>query len=344
MNRSDYIGEHVRGVSRSFAFVIDQLDEPLRREVQIAYLLFRIGDSIEDTARIVFERKYVLLETLVGCFERNAPFGGHLPPVATLDDLTLAERALLMDVDRVIVEFGRLTAEARTALIREARVMFTGMLKFQRRRADGPRVIADEREFAEYCYYVAGTVGDYLTERFIAAMPELSDAARTTLNANRRGLALVLQATNILRDFMSDLERGQVFYPRSFLPASFDGRRADHERRAILTAGTRIVGWLAPALAEARDYVLAIPPVRRRIRVFTIVPFVMALKTLRRAVGNPGIFDDGSVKISRFETRKTVVLAKMFADTNRVLAAWLDGCIADVREKAEKMSGPAARG
>src|SRR5689334_17029718 len=37
--------------SRTFALAIPELPEPLRREVGIAYLLFRIADTFEDATR-----------------------------------------------------------------------------------------------------------------------------------------------------------------------------------------------------------------------------------------------------------------------------------------------------
>src|SRR5580658_3414801 len=37
--------------SRTFALAIPQLPEPLRREVGVAYLLFRIADTFEDATR-----------------------------------------------------------------------------------------------------------------------------------------------------------------------------------------------------------------------------------------------------------------------------------------------------
>src|SRR5579859_5156289 len=55
------LDEHLERTSRTFALTIPLLDEPLRRQVTIAYLLFRIADSLED-AELPREKRLDLLE------------------------------------------------------------------------------------------------------------------------------------------------------------------------------------------------------------------------------------------------------------------------------------------
>ena len=52
--------------SRTFALTIPFLDEPVRGEVTVAYLLFRVADTIEDATGLTREQK---LEQLAA-FER----------------------------------------------------------------------------------------------------------------------------------------------------------------------------------------------------------------------------------------------------------------------------------
>jgi len=73
MGRAKIIDEQVLNVSRSFAFVIDRLPEPLRGEVQVAYLLFRLGDNIEDTSSLGIGEKQYLLDKLLHCFRTGTP-------------------------------------------------------------------------------------------------------------------------------------------------------------------------------------------------------------------------------------------------------------------------------
>ena len=48
--------------SRTFALTIPLLNEPTRREVTVAYLLFRVADSLEDSTRWPRPRKLEELE------------------------------------------------------------------------------------------------------------------------------------------------------------------------------------------------------------------------------------------------------------------------------------------
>ena len=49
--------------SRTFALAIPQLPEPTRRQVTLAYLLFRIADTFEDAARWPRARRIEALAT-----------------------------------------------------------------------------------------------------------------------------------------------------------------------------------------------------------------------------------------------------------------------------------------
>src|SRR5512141_3218924 len=52
--------------SRTFALSIPALPEPTRREVTVAYLLFRIADTFEDAVRVSSEVRIRALRELSG--------------------------------------------------------------------------------------------------------------------------------------------------------------------------------------------------------------------------------------------------------------------------------------
>jgi farnesyl-diphosphate farnesyltransferase len=321
------ISEQVRAVSRSFGFVIDQLREPLRREVQIAYLLFRLGDNIEDTSSLDATEKTQLLDGLLHAFREGSSYQDVLDARAAGDwaDLTPGERQLFEHTDGIIRAFGELAPAARDALLAEAEAMFHGMARIQRdHRESGYVTLPDTDALEEYCYYVAGTVGDFLTNRFLARLEWLDPARRAQLLGARRALALVLQVTNILRDVRDDHEHGHIFYPRSLFDR-FDAERLmtpEYEGQ-VLRAGQRMTRWLLPSVRLASAYILAIPRRQYPLRVFCAIPYAMALKTLALTVGNPAILCAQPVKISRAETVVTTLTARSFAPVNLLLGPWL---------------------
>ncbi len=76
----------------------------------------------------------------------------------------------------------------------------------------GLQGLATRTELDRYCYYVAGVVGETLTEFFIDFEPQLS-TQRETLKHLARSFGTGLQLTNILKD------RGRI------VPGEFVGCR-----------------------------------------------------------------------------------------------------------------------
>lgn len=64
----------------------------------------------------------------------------------------------------------------------------------------------------QYCHYVAGLVGIGLSRLFSNSGLEDPLCGQDTLIANSMGL--FLQKTNIIRDFLEDLQDGRVFWPK----------------------------------------------------------------------------------------------------------------------------------
>lgn len=328
------IAEQVERVSRSFAFVIQQLREPLRREVQVGYLLFRLGDNIEDTSSLDAEQKRELLGGLLEAFSRGRAFQPTLAQANARQwkDLTANEIDLLDHTDGVIEAFGALQEDARKSLLREAEAMFTGMARVQRdHRKGGFVTLPDTDALEEYCYYVAGTVGDFLTDRFLAQLPWLDTPRRAQLLGARRALALVLQVTNILRDVRDDHEHGHIFYPVSLFDR-FDagGLMTPEYGPEVLKASIRMARWLLPQIRLASAYIQALPHRNLPLRVFCTIPYVMAVKTLTLSVGNPEILGETPVKMDRRTTARTVLLARAAATSNLALSAWFGRLWADL--------------
>ena len=90
-------------------------------------------------------------------------------------------------------------------------IMAEGMVRYQDAETlDG---MADLKDMGQYCYYVAGVVGEMLTELFCDYSPEI-DAQREEMMQLGVSFGQGLQMTNILKDIWEDHERGACWLPR----------------------------------------------------------------------------------------------------------------------------------
>jgi farnesyl-diphosphate farnesyltransferase len=88
-----------------------------------------------------------------------------------------------------------------------------GMGEIVSRTADGRLALLGVDELKRYCYFVAGIVGEMLTELFLLGRPALAGAAGD-LRRRAATFGEALQLVNILKDADGDAREG-----RSYLPA-----------------------------------------------------------------------------------------------------------------------------
>jgi phytoene/squalene synthetase len=210
-------------VSRSFALCIPRLDPPLRDQVALAYLLFRVLDTVEDTNFVdrtqqqqQFERLRALLCAKPALTEVRA-FVASFPP-----GLSDGERALLDEAPALLDEGHALPRSARTALFRGLDRMALGMAAYQRRTS--PLRLVDVEDVTRYCCFVAGVVGEMLTELW--ALDRNAPGPRMILAYQ---FGAFLQKVNILKDQKEDEACGRFLVPdRTELLASVarDGQGA----------------------------------------------------------------------------------------------------------------------
>ena len=149
---------------------------------------------------------------------------------------------------------------------------------------------ASSTDLDEYCYYVAGVVGEMLTELFCEYSREYRAQSRRT-----PGLAVSfaqgLQMTNILKDVWEDRSRGACWLPQEvFTPHGVDlARLSPATPDPGFDAGMReLIGVAHAHLRNALDYTLLIPGKETGIRRFCLWAVGLAVLTLRKIHKNPG--------------------------------------------------------
>ncbi|HTW37388.1 MAG TPA: phytoene/squalene synthase family protein [Steroidobacteraceae bacterium] len=317
-------------VSRTFALTIPELPPGLRSAVTSGYLLCRIADTIEDEPALSAADTYRYLKrfaAVVGGREDAAPLAREV--AAALSATTLpAERDLVRNMDRVIRMTSRLAPEQRAALRRCIDLMSYGMHHFQRTASLSG--LARSSDLDSYCYYVAGVVGEMLTELFCSyshAAAERREALRELAASFGQGL----QMTNILKDVWEDRSRGACWLPRDV----FARHGIDLNRLQPVPADTRfaaalreLIGIAHGHLRNAIAFTLLIPREEPGIRRFCLWSIGLAVLTLRSLASRPQFTSGAEVKVSHGSvalTRLTTSLAVRSDRTLRRLFDWAAG-------------------
>jgi farnesyl-diphosphate farnesyltransferase len=300
-------------VSRTFALTIPQLPPALSTPVTCAYLLCRIADTIED------EPALAAPETLAFLRRFSAVVAGNGEPTVLAGDLeqrlserTLAtERDLVKHMDRVIRVTAKLGKAQQTAIQRCVELMCYGMPRFQFNAS--VRGLARSSDLDEYCYYVAGVVGEMLTDLFCDYSADIA-RRRPGLNALAASFAQGLQMTNILKDVWEDRSRGACWLPQEvFTRYGVDLEQVSndvHDPR--FSAGmSELVAVAHAHLRNALDYTLLIPGNEKGIRRFCLWAIGLAVLTLRKIARNPGFTAGKQVKVSRSALRMTLLATNM---------------------------------
>lgn len=296
------------GVSRTFALTIPVLPDRLRLSVTNAYLLCRIADTLEDDPAMDLDRKRSCARSFIEVLN-----GARSPETFTRETLPLLsthtpsdERELIARCPEVVRVTESLTGSERNALVRCVALMSDGMHRFQQRA--GLKGLPSRRDLDEYCYYVAGVVGEMLTALFCAHSPRIA-ARRSRLESLAPSFGQGLQMTNILKDVWEDRRRGICWLPRTVFgaPASGESDLLAGLDDANLQRGlSQLVVVAHGHLRNALDYTLTIPRRFIGIRRFCLWALGMAVPTLRNIYLRPDFRSGGEVKISRDEVRRIV--------------------------------------
>ena len=254
--------------SRTFALAIPLLPEPTLREVTVANLLFRIADTFED-ASVLWEKprqQAALFEFVELMEDPSIERARELsrqwmrrPPSTHAGYLELLEQT-----PEVIAGHLSLSPAAQEVVAHHTIRTSIGMASVvDRAGADGILRLGTLSDVQDYCYIVAGIVGEMLTDLFILERDYL-EAIVDYLRERDARFGEGLQLVNILKDSDDDAVEG-----RNYLPAEIDRNEFFTLARADLEAATEYT--LAIQQAGGPDGVV----------LFTGLPVELAWATLK---------------------------------------------------------------
>jgi farnesyl-diphosphate farnesyltransferase len=269
-----------KNVSRSFALASSFMDHEARNALRLQYSLDRTLDEIEDST-LEKEKKIVLMEEFVASIKSERLLRALKVIREVKPHLSDPSKTILFDnFDVVFEQYKCMDDNLKEISIKNLNDMKMGMVYFLH------IPIKDFKMLDKYCYYVAGTVGEYLTDMIkITEGIELDKKKAVEFGK-------YLQKVNIIRDFKEDSDQGRIYWPRKIYLQAVS--KVDKDRIAALN--TMIEN--AKKHQEATfDYIKEIP-FNAGYRKFSTLAAVMAHKTLKGMENNNIVFEE-SYKIGK---------------------------------------------
>ncbi|KAG2098291.1 squalene synthase [Suillus discolor] len=286
--------------SRSFAAVIKELEGDLARTICMYYLIMRGLDTIEDDMTIPDEKKQPILRQF---HELTVTPGWNF----TENGPDEKDRHLLLEYHIIVEEVNRLAPQYKTVILDICQKMENGMADYAHKAATNGTVYLETiADYDLYCHYVAGLVGEGLTRIWSASGKEASFLCDQLELANSMGL--LLQKTNIIRDFREDVEERRFFWPREiWAKYGFTEMKDMYEKGDIEHATWIQSGMVLDALRHACDSLDYLHLLKNQsVFVFCAVPASMAMATLALCFMNPEMFQR-NIKIRKAEAAQLIM-------------------------------------
>ena len=284
--------------SRTFAASIPLLPERLHEQVGLAYLLFRIADTFEDGTDWPAARRDAALAEFDALLDPYDPDRARRLAAEWAADPPMAHDGyteLLAETPWVLERLHALADAPRERIVHHTRRCIDGMREIVARTGDDGRlVLRDLDDLRRYCYYVAGLVGEMLTDLFVLDCERLRPV-EATLQARARLFGEGLQLVNILKDSAGDAVEGRTYLPSDVARAS-------------------VFALARSSLRDAARYLMSVYEARPPAGVvrFLALPLMLAWATLDR------VERDGSgAKLTRDEVLGCLAAVRASFDPER---------------------------
>ncbi|TFK21867.1 squalene synthase [Coprinopsis marcescibilis] len=286
--------------SRSFAAVIKELDGDLARTICMFYLVLRGLDTVEDDMSIPDDIKQPILRSF---HEKTVTPGWKFDGCGPNEK----DRQLLVEYDTIVEEVNRLSPHYKAIIVDICHKMETGMADYAHKAATtGSIYLESVAEYDLYCHYVAGLVGEGLSRIFSSSEKEGEWLAEQLELSNSMGL--LLQKTNIIRDYREDTDQQRYFWPREIwgqygfkeMKEIYEPQNAE---RAQWVQSAMIIDALRHA-EDALDYLKLLK--NQSVFNFCAIPATMAIATLELCFMNPTMLQR-NIKIRKADAASLIM-------------------------------------
>jgi len=305
----DFCRSIMQKVSRSFALTIPLLDKRIREPVMITYLQDRLLDSFEDEGDLNTAKRKKYMDKVVKLFDPELENNKEDKLIQEIkeeaSEFENSVKQLVVNNDKLKTCFNTLEDNVQEISFRWLSEMNEGMKYY----LDKP--VETFSELNEYCYYVAGTVGGFLTD-LIIEMGDITGENKKVLEKNFVESGLFLQKVNIIRDIKLDIiNHKKHYWPLKELAITeSEIIDRDNEKRA-LEALDKMVQDVKRHTKALVDYYQAIPEEWNGYKKFYSVNNAMGYATLELVENNPDLFYlDKKLKIKKTKVLKILAVSE----------------------------------
>ena len=301
-----YCMKALKDVSRSFALTIPLVEKNILIPIVVGYLEARIIDNFEDEKVGRSIQKKERIENIDKAINiiTNSENSDIQKRIKELGEIAMKSISnpyyldLALNMDKVIALHNTMNQEAKNVITKWFSEMAEGMKKFINIEID------TFEQLDEYCYYVGGTVGGFVTELIMKNTKKATPWQMKILSRKENDLGLFLQKVNIIRDFRQDMLNNekifwpyQIFQEQNIVPVQALDRR--NEAKAMIILEKMIVN-AKKHIDVVKTEISAIPDDYPGFRNASIINFLMGIETLAKIKDNPDVFySDIPVKIDK---------------------------------------------
>ncbi|ODS50497.1 MAG: farnesyl-diphosphate farnesyltransferase [Halanaerobium sp. 4-GBenrich] len=287
-------------VSRSFALTIPMLDEEIKNEVLLAYLQDRILDNFEDEIHPPdLELQKEMMDKVSRIFsteeyDRSSDFRVIKDKSELIESESLQK--LTKNIDLIYQCYQDFDLDIQKISHKWLQEMNQGMQKYLTKEV---QTFAD---LDEYCYYVAGTVGGFLTETIIYKF-DINQKKQQVLLDNFNQAGLFLQKVNLIRDIREDLaSRDKHFWPLKELNISEVELSNSRNEEKALEALSKMLSDLKSHIPALKKYYQALPKELKGYKKFFAVNNALGLATIDKLENNADVFyGKKPIKVSKLK-------------------------------------------
>jgi len=269
--------------SRSFAIPILQLDECFRIPVMVQYNLNKTIDTIEDHPHLTIGEKISFIERF--CVALKEKRHCEYLQNKLLNITEHNESFVLRNYEATIALFNSMSDAEQGLATHWTLEMAKGMCHYLQTPIITPADLND------YCYYVAGTVGVFLTD--LLALNGCGIHPEFVENAKSQAIhfGLFLQKLNVIRDFSEDtMIRNRLFWPQAYF-------QQDLEKMQILNRLCKET--LDNDVRSAIAYFSHIPQGNESFDYFIRYILGSGLQYLKLLINNPLFFSEQKIRLPK---------------------------------------------
>jgi farnesyl-diphosphate farnesyltransferase len=293
----------LKNVSRSFYLSLRLLPEGMRDGASLGYLLARSSDTIADTASVSVADRITLLDDYERSVQNGEPF---IAPDFLLTACTDAEKVLLEQAPGIFSWLQQMDAPVQELVREVLHTIISGqkldLQRFGNASAAQHMELKDDAELLDYCYRVAGCVGEFWTKLgFYSEGPNFSREPVAVMMPWAKHFGQALQLVNILRDLPEDLRTGRFYLPHTSSVSIGEDMLVQHRR------------WLQQARHLLADGILYSDALRgRKLRAATVLPALLADETIDKLVSATWQQLEQRVKVPRSTVFRCLAEAMLF--------------------------------